>query len=145
MANKLYPKYKQALLGAGVNLVAGTVKAQLVDTGAYTYSDAHSFLSDIPSAARFGNAATLANKTVANGVVNGVDVVLFDADDALFTSVPAGTGTTDKEEAIVLFLDTGTPATSQLIYFIDTATGLPVTPNGGNIVVAWNTAGIFAL
>jgi hypothetical protein len=139
MANKLYPKYKQALLGAGVNLVAGTVKAQLVDTGAYTYSDAHSFLSDIPSAARFGNAATLANKTVANGVVNGVDVVVFDADDALFT------GTTDKEEAIVLFLDTGTPATSQLIYFIDTATGLPVTPNGGNIVVAWNTAGIFAL
>jgi hypothetical protein len=137
MANKLYPKYKQALLGAGVNLLTGTVKAQLVDTGAYTYSDAHSFLSDIPAAARFGTAATLANKTVVNGV--------FDADDALFTSVPAGTGTTDKEEAIVLFLDTGTPATSQLIYFIDTATGLPVTPNGGNIVASWDPAGIFAL
>ena len=138
MANKLFPKYKQALLTAGVNLVTGTVKAQLVDTSAYTYSDTHQFLSDVPAAARFGNAATLANKTVVNGV--------FDADDALFTSVPAGSaGTTDKEEAIILYLDTGTPATSQLIYYIDTATGLPVTPNGGNIVASWDPNGIFAL
>ena len=138
MANKLYPKYKQALLGAGVNLLTGTVKAQLVDTSAYTYSDTHSFLSDIPAAARYGTAATLANKTVVNGV--------FDADDALFTSVPAGAaGTTDKEEAIVLYLDTGAAGTSQLIYFIDTAAGLPVTPNGGNIVASWDPAGIFSL
>jgi hypothetical protein len=138
MSNKIYPKYKQALLGAGVNLVAGVVKAQLVDTSAYTYSDAHQFLSDIPAAARYGNPATLANKTVVNG--------LFDADDALFTQVPVGAnGTTDKEEAIVLYLDTGTPATSQLIYFIDTAAGLPVTPNGGNVVIAWDAAGIFNL
>ncbi|WP_203310510.1 hypothetical protein [Sphingomonas beigongshangi] len=138
MANKLYPKYKQALLTAGVNLVTGTVKAQLVDTSAYTYSDTHQFLSDVPAAARYGTAATLANKTVVNGV--------FDADDALFTSVPAGsTGTTDKEEAIVLYLDTGTAGTSQLIYYIDSATGLPVTPNGGNIVASWDANGIFAL
>lgn len=138
MANKLYPKYKQALLGAGVNLATGTVKAQLVDTSTYTYADSHQFLSDVTAAARYGNAATLANKTVADGV--------FDADDALFTSVPAGSsGTTDKEEAIILYLDTGNPATSPLIYFIDTATGLPVTPNGGNVVVAWDAAGIFKL
>lgn len=138
MANKLYPKYKQALLTAGVNLVTGTVKAQLVDTSTYTYSDTHQFLSDVPAAARYGTAATLANKTVVNG--------LFDADDALFTSVPAGSsGSTDKEEAIILYLDTGTASTSQLIYYIDTATGLPVTPNGGNIVVSWDANGIFQL
>ncbi|MBI0474430.1 hypothetical protein D9601_03505 [Sphingomonas sp. MA1305] len=138
MANKLYPKYKQALLTAGVNLVSGTVKAQLVDTSTYTYSDTHQFLSDVPAAARYGTAATLANKTVVNG--------LFDADDALFTSVPAGSsGSTDKEEAIILYLDTGTASTSQLIYYIDTATGLPVTPNGGNIVVSWDANGIFQL
>ncbi len=138
MANKLYSKYKQALLTAGVNLVTGTVRAQLVDTSAYTYSDTHQFLSDVPAGARYGTAATLANKTVTNGV--------FDADDALFTSVPAGTAnTTDKEEAIVLYVDTGTATTSQLIYYIDTATGLPVTPNGGNIVASWDPAGIFSL
>ena len=138
MANKIYPKYKQALLSTGVNLLTGAIKAQLVDTSSYAYSDAHQFLSSIPVAARYGSAATLANKTVTDG--------LFDADDALFTSVPAGAaGTTDKEEAIVVYRDTGDPATSELIYYIDTATGLPVTPNGGNVVVAWDAAGIFKL
>ncbi|MBI0476229.1 hypothetical protein D9601_12815 [Sphingomonas sp. MA1305] len=89
MANKLYPKCDQALLTAGVNLVSGIVKAQLVDTSTYTYSDTHQFPSDVSAAAHYGTAATLANKTVVNG--------LFDADDALFTSVPAGSsGSTDK-------------------------------------------------
>ncbi len=137
MANKLYPKYKQALLGAGVNLVGGTVKAQLIDTGAYTQSDADVFLSAVPAGARVGTAATLANKTALNGV--------FDADDALFTSVPAGTGTGAQDEAIIIFRDSGDPTTSELIAYIDTAAGLPVTPNGGNVTIAWNASGIFSL
>ena len=37
-------------------------------------------------------------------------------------------------------------ATSPLVAYIDTGvTGLPVTPNGGDIAVAWNASGIFAL
>lgn len=134
MANTLFPLWKQTLLAS---LLAGTVKAQLVDLGAYTYSASHKFLSSIPVAARYGTPATLLNKTIVNGV--------FDADDTLFTSVPAGSGTADKEEAIVIFRDTGDPATSDLVCFIDNAAGLPVTPDGGNIVVAWAAAGIFAL
>jgi hypothetical protein len=137
MANKLYPKFKQALLGAGVNLLGGTVKAVLVDTGAYNYADAHQFLTSVPSAARVGTPATLANKTVVDGV--------FDADDSMFSSVPTQTGTAAAEEAILIYRDSGTEATSELVAYLDTATGLPVTPNGGNIVVAWNAAGIFAL
>jgi len=41
-------------------------------------------------------------------------------------------------EAIVLYKDTGTDSTSPLIAFIDTATGLPITPNGGDIIVTWD-------
>jgi hypothetical protein len=137
MANKIFPKFKQALLGAGVNLASGTVKAVLIDSGRYTYADAHQFLPSVPAAARIGTPATLANKTVVDGV--------FDADDSMFTSVPAQTGTASAEEAILLYRDSGTEATSELIAYIDTATGLPVTPNGGNIVVTWAAAGIFAL
>jgi hypothetical protein len=33
----------------------------------------------------------------------------------------------------------------RLIAYIDTATGLPVTPSGTNIVVTWHASGIFAL
>ncbi|MNC44515.1 hypothetical protein D3C75_934250 [compost metagenome] len=41
-------------------------------------------------------------------------------------------------EAIVIYADTGTESTSPLIAFIDTATGLPITPNGGDIIVTWD-------
>ena len=33
---------------------------------------------------------------------------------------------------IVIYKDTGTEATSPLLAMIDTATGLPITPNGGD-------------
>lgn len=41
-------------------------------------------------------------------------------------------------EAIIIYKDTGTESTSPLIAFIDTATGLPITPNGGDIIVTWD-------
>jgi hypothetical protein len=47
---------------------------------------------------------------------------------------------------MVIYVDTGTAATSPLVAYIDSGvTGLPVTPNGGNISITWNASGIFAL
>jgi hypothetical protein len=46
-------------------------------------------------------------------------------------------------ESVNVFKDTGTPGTSNLIAYFDTGTGLPVTPNGGDITVTWNASGIF--
>ena len=43
---------------------------------------------------------------------------------------------TDTIKAVLV--DTGTDSTSPLIAFIDTATGLPITPNGGDIIVTWD-------
>jgi hypothetical protein len=137
MANALYPKYRETLLGTGVNLVSGTVRAQLVDTGAYTYAIGHQFLSDVPAGARIGSPVTLSSKTVAGGV--------FDAADITFTSVPAGTGTAANIEALILYRDSGTVGTSELIAYIDAATGLPFTPDGGNQNVTWAAGGIFAI
>lgn len=138
MANALYPKYKEALLAAGLNLSAGsTLKAVLVDTGAYTYSAAHEFYSSVTGT--IGTAVALANKTITGGVL--------DADDLTFTAVPAGAGGASAAEALIIFNDTGTPATSRLVAYFDTATGLPVTPNGGDITIAWDSGAnkIFAL
>lgn len=131
MANALYPKFKESILQAGVNMSSGTVKVALVDTGTYTYSSAHQYLSSLSGVV--GTAQTLGSKTFTNGV--------FDAADATFTAV-----TGNSVEALVLYVDTGNAATSPLIAFIDTGvTGLPVTPNGGDINVTWNASGIFAL
>ena len=133
MANALYPLYKQAVLDAltDVDINNGTVKVALVDTGTYTYSAAHQFLSSLTGVV--GTAQTLTTKTVVNG--------LFDADDAVFTSVSGA-----SVEALVIYIDTGVAGTSRLVAYIDTGvTGLPVTPNGGNINLAWNASGIFQL
>jgi hypothetical protein len=47
---------------------------------------------------------------------------------------------------MVIWRDTGTPATSELLVWYDTAPGLPVTPDGQNfIVVQWPPAFIFRL
>lgn len=133
MANAIYPLYKQALLDASsdVDLNDGTVKVALVDTGTYTYSAAHDFLNDLSGVV--GTAQTIANTTVTTG--------LFDGDNVTFTSVSG-----NSVEALVIYIDTGNSATSRLVAYIDTGqTGLPVTPNGGNITITWDAAGIFQL
>lgn len=133
MANAIYPKYKEALLNgsANTNMSSGTVKVALVDTGTYTYSAAHEFLTSLTG--RVGTDQTLGTKTFTNGT--------FDAADSTFTSVTGA-----SVEALVIYIDTGTAGTSRLVAFLDTGiTGLPVTPNGGNINVTWDAAGIFTL
>jgi hypothetical protein len=134
MANAIYPKYKEVILGAATNtnLLTGTVKVALVDTGTYTYNSADQFLTSLTGVV--GTAQTIgATKSVTNGVFDGADVT--------YTAV-----TGNSVEALVIYVDTGTAATSPLVAYIDTGvTGLPVTPNGGNITVTWNASGIFAL
>ena len=133
MANAVYPKWKEAIQQATANSsLGGTVKAALVDTGTYTYSAAHEFYSSVSSAV-VGTPQTLGSKTFTDGV--------FDAADITYTAV---TGST--VEALVIYIDTGTAGTSRLYAYIDTGvTGLPVTPNGGDINVNWNASGIVAL
>lgn len=134
MANAIYPLYKQALLTADTNvdIENGTVKVALVDTGTYTYSASHQFLSSLTGVV--GTAQTLSTNTVTNGVFDS-------ATDPTFTAV-----TGNSVEALVIYIDTGVAGTSRLVAYIDTGvTGLPVTPNGGNITITWNASGIFAL
>lgn len=135
MANALYDKGREGFLDGSIDWDTDSIKAVLVDTGAYTVDLAtHANLSDVASGARIATSAALSSKTVAAGVA--------DAADLTFTAV---TGTT--VEAVVLYKDTGTASTSRLIAYIDTATGLPLTPNGGDVTVTWDagTSRIFKL
>ena len=133
MANALYPKAKEAFLNADIDMASDTITIALIDTGEYTYSSSHEFRSDIPNLAVI-STATLSNKTITNGV--------FDADDATFTSVTGA-----NCEALIIFQNTATASTSRLIAYIDSATGLPILPNGGDIIVAFSggASRIFAL
>ena len=126
MANALFDKARQRFLEGQFNWNTDTIKAVLVDTGTYTPNlSAHEFLSDISTGARVATSGAFTGKSTAGGAA--------DANDVTFTSV-----TGPSIEAIVIYKDTGTDSTSPLIAYIDTATGLPITPNGGDIIVTWD-------
>jgi len=125
MANALYTKAKQGLIDGSIDLDTDDVRAIFVDGADYTPVLAtHDNLDDIPAVARVAVSGALAGKTVTDGV--------FDADDKVISAV-----TGDQFEYIVLYKHTGTESTSRLILLIDTATGLPCTPNGSDITIQW--------
>lgn len=126
MANALYAKGRQGFLEGLIDWDTDNIKAVLVDTGAYTVDLAtHDNLDDIAAGARIATSANLGSKTVTDGVADAADVV--------FTAVSGA-----SVEAIVIYKDTGTASTSRLIAWIDTATGLPITPNGSDITITWD-------
>jgi hypothetical protein len=138
VANALYPVWKGQLLQGGANSsLAGTVKQTFADiTSAYAYSSAHDFVDDLSTNdnPNYGSATSLANKTYTNGTL--------DADD---TATSALTGAADLG-AIILYVDSGSEATSRLALYLDTSiTGMPFTPSGGDVTVQWNASGIFTL
>lgn len=135
MANAVYPKYKQSLITGAADADldgSGTtgVFVALVDTGTYTYNAAHEFYSDLS-----GIVGTDQEIGATKSYTNG----LFDGADCTFTAVTGNT-----VEALVLYRkNAGANTTWRLIAYIDTGvTGLPVTPNGGDITITWNASGI---
>lgn len=126
MANALYDNGRQGILDRTIDITAATIKAGLLRTA--TFSAAHSALSDVTGAgATLVASAALSGKTYTAGVLNASATVL--------SAVATGAAC----NAIVLYNDTGTASTSRLIAYIDTATGLPVTPNGQDITISWDT------
>lgn len=122
-----YNTAKFHMLGAGLNLVANDIRAQLVDTGVYTFSAAHVDY-DVDLTGKVGSAVALSNKSVsATGV--------FDADDLVIPSV-SGAST----EAVVIFDNTN----NRLLAYLDGAS-VEITPNGNNVNVTWDAAGILAI
>jgi hypothetical protein len=128
MANALYDKGREKYLTAALNWSSDDIRAVLVDTADYVVDLAnHEFLSSVPSAARVATlSAGLSGKTTTAGVA--------DANNITFTAVSG-----DPSEAVILYKHTGVDTTASLIAYMDTASsGLPVTPNGGDINVNWS-------
>jgi hypothetical protein len=127
MANVVYDAARAAYLSGGLNWSTDTVKVALVS--GYTFSNAHVNLSDVTGAGAGTIAATsgaLSSKTTTAGVADAADIT--------YTAVPAGAAC----QNLIIYKDSGVASTSPLIARIDTATGLPVTPNGGDIAVSWD-------
>lgn len=89
------------------------------------------------------DAATVvhAEEAHASKTVGTVGAGVYDAADLTMSSVSG-----DAADWLTVHKDTGTPSTSPVAIGFDSATtGLPVTPNGGDITVAWAAGGILAI
>lgn len=120
----LYDKGRQAFLDGDIDWTNDTIKLALVDN---TYAEnlaTHQYVTDL-GAHIVARSPVLAGKTSTGGVADASDLVI-------------GGVSGPTIEAYVVYQDTGTDATSRLIAYVDTATGLPMTPIGGSVGVTFD-------
>lgn len=127
MANALYDLGREGFLGGDIDWDANDIRLIFIDEADDTIDlAADDFLDDRAVASRVATSGAFASKTKTAGVADAADVTV-------------STVTGDVFESIDIYKHTGTESTSNMIANIDTATGLPCTPNGGNITVAWDS------
>lgn len=128
MSNALFDKARQRFLEGSINWGTDTIKAVLVDLAAWTPNlSTNEYFADVSPSAYTGiSPVTLTSKSTTGGAASAANVT--------FTSVSGA-----SLEAIVIFKFVTSNSDSPLIAIIDTATGLPITPNGGDIIVTWDT------
>ena len=138
MTNALYDKGRNAFAKGEIHWLASggdDIKACLLKT-AYTPDLAnHDFFDDLGANVVGNSGGATRADCPALTEIDPVDGVC-DADDVTITAVPGAAGVCDY---ICIFKDDGVAdASSPLLALIDTATGLPVTPNGGDITIQWD-------
>lgn len=132
MATRKHTEWLNSMLGlpthSVIDLDTDTIKASLLDqTDSGDITAAIVDYDDVDTAVVVANA-TVPARTISAGVVTLASALTF-------TAV-----TGDAADFLTVYKDSGTPATSPLIITWDSAsTGLPVTPNGGNIVATWGS------
>lgn len=138
MADQLYTDFRNGMLGNPTHTVidfdTDNIKAFLYDEGGDARNLADVDLADILTAARIGTTANLTATvgTAADGA--------FDHSDETISAVSGNT-----VESIVYYKDSGTPSTSPLAFVIDSWTGLPLTPNGGDVTLQPAAGGVFQI
>ena len=112
---------------------AGTLKMALVTTS-YTPANTHDFWDDVSA-----NVVDTPKALTTPAVTSSGDTITWDADDTgtnLTWSSVAGGSTIGY---VVLYNDTGTPGTSELILYSDVA---DTATNGGDIVITIHANGL---
>lgn len=132
-----FDAYKESLLGTDVHsrvdIPTDNIKLVCVDHADDNPSlSADEDLADIAAGARVATSANLSSKTITDGAFDHADETL-------------GTVSGDQFESIVYYKDSGSASTSPLICKIDSATGLPFTPSGGDIEIRPHANGVFTL
>lgn len=125
MANALFDKGREGFLDGSIDWDTDAINVMLLTSNYVVSLTAHSLVSDLGVANTIFSSVVLGAKTVTAGVA--------DAGNLTCSSVTGSIVNT-----MVIAQATGTSTSDRIIAYIDTATGLPVTPNGGDITVTWD-------
>jgi hypothetical protein len=128
MANAIYELARQAFLTGSVNWTTASIGCALI---------ASPYSANLTTDQYYGVAITAANvvaSAVLTGTSNGATLGVADADDITFAAVSGS-----LVKYAVLYDWTAVPNTSKLLIYLDSATGIPVTPNGGAITITWDS------
>lgn len=133
MANALYDNGRESFLIGNLSWTGDDIRVILIDEADETVNlVTDEDLVDVTGAGIVATSGALGSKTATNGNADCGDFTL-------------STVTGDPSESLTFYNHTGVNSTSLLICNIDTATGLPVTPNGSDINVVINVSGVFFL
>lgn len=121
MASAMYTHHREEALSA---VASGTLKVVAV-TSDYTFSAAHTSINDVTNILRYSR--DLSGVVVTSGIL--------DADDLTLTAMTA----TASLHALIVYTVAASSASSTLHVYLDTGTGIPVVPNGGDIIVSWDS------
>lgn len=125
MANALFDSARQLFLEGALNWKTDPIYVALIDTAKISVNlAAHDRYSTYHSAV-VGSPVQLTHKKTDGGAA--------DADDVTFQSVSGS-----SVGALLLYKQGVPEQNGNLIAWIDNASGLPITPNGGDIIVTWD-------
>ena len=132
MANALFDSGRQGFLTASHGWLAGSVPGTWVPYifGSFNVNlNTNTFLSDVPNTVWRARGTYLTTKGVAAGVASAANTLV------------AAVGSSGSATAVWIGLvnETNASNTSLLGAYIDTATGLPFLPNGGDVQINWDT------
>jgi hypothetical protein len=123
MASTLWDTGRQGFATGDIQWDSDDIRVMLVKS-TYTYVATHAYVSNV-SAHDNGRSTAFASKTTTAGVCDAADITL--------TATAAAAC-----NALVIFKHTGADTSARLIAYIDTATGLPLTPStGATVSIAW--------
>ena len=134
MASALYSPGREGFLAGEIDWDTAVIKVALVRS--YTFSAAHKFVSDVTGAGGVLHvtSAALATKTVTGGTADAADVTFT----AVASNASGHSLLVFQASAVTGGADVAA-STQRLIAYIDTGTNLPITPNGGDVTVAWDS------
>lgn len=134
----LYGSFPAKLANGEIDWDTDTVKVALLNSGHTPSQDSHDYFSDVSANEVTGTGYTAGGVQLTNVSVSytaASNTQTFDADNVVWS------GSTITARYAVVYVDTGSAATSPLIGLVDF--GEDKSSNSGDFQLTWNASGIF--